>query len=148
MSRYVSFARKVFRPNYSDGVFRVAGQVHTVKFSSVQFSRKFSANNHNHGKDALLNMSEGLILGTADLIKAKIVTAEDDLAQAIKDKDRDMILMCGNNLAELRREENNLEAGAGKSISPFCFLTIKCFLPISLMISFCDFILCDQILIV
>ncbi len=66
----------------------------------------------------------------ADLveIKAKIVRAKDDLAQAVKDKDRDKILMCGknltelgNNLTELRRKKNNLETRAGKSIFSFHF---------------------------
>ena len=52
----------------------------------------------------------------ADLgeIRADIVTTKADLAQAKKDGKEALILMYGNNLAELRRKENNLEAGAGK----------------------------------
>lgn len=52
----------------------------------------------------------------ADLveIRAEIVTTKADLAQAKTDGKEALILMYGNNLAELRRKENNLEAGAGK----------------------------------
>jgi hypothetical protein len=54
----------------------------------------------------------------ADLveIKAKIVATEGKLTLAENIGDRDLILAYANNLAELRRKENNLEAGAGKSI--------------------------------
>jgi hypothetical protein len=54
----------------------------------------------------------------ADLveIKAKIVATEGKLTLAENSGIEALILMYGNNLAELRRKENNLEVGAGKSI--------------------------------
>jgi hypothetical protein len=51
MSRYVSLARKVFRPN--SAVFRVAGPVQTIKFAAPISFKSFATDAHAHtaGKD-------------------------------------------------------------------------------------------------
>lgn len=49
--------------------------------------------------------------------KAKIVETEVKIKKAEDDGDREMVLMLGNNLAELRHKENRLEsAGSGNVI--------------------------------
>lgn len=45
-----------------------------------------------------------------DGVRSRIAVTEADLDDAKRVGDRDMILMVGNNLAELRRKENLLQA--------------------------------------
>jgi hypothetical protein len=54
MSRYVSLARKVFRPN--SAVFRVSGQVTGIKFAAPLGFKSFATDSHAHtaGKDEVL----------------------------------------------------------------------------------------------